>query len=320
MTSAGELRSCSSRCPARLSAAGRGAPLSMSAARDEACQIIVCTSLRGRGARCRGDGEWEEPRYCVVIQVHCLEMQCHGTFEPLLEAQCDLGFCGSVSMDASQTLRPSASPPRRCCPVYHLSSPRPGPPGRWGVRTVVKSFAVRPVLGCCCPQSAAERQCSHPSGPAPRPRSPQQHPGNQAPHCTARVRCEGRQQYRHAVMQHHDVEKVFGATAAVHRQGAAQPFTLRRYSWHVTAAIAVLCTWLAWASGGRWQRLAGSEIGLQTSQRARAEPPDNATFAICTIINLVADDPQWIDGRAEDLHEVRLCCEATIAGVCHQLV
>jgi len=35
------------------------------------------------------------------------------------------------------------------------------------------------------------------------------------------------------------------------------------------------------------------------------EPPDNATFAICVIMNVPADDPQWVDGRAEDVHEVR---------------
>ena len=35
------------------------------------------------------------------------------------------------------------------------------------------------------------------------------------------------------------------------------------------------------------------------------EAPDNATFAICVIMNVPADDPQWADGRAEDVHEVR---------------
>ncbi len=37
------------------------------------------------------------------------------------------------------------------------------------------------------------------------------------------------------------------------------------------------------------------------------EALDNATFAICVIMNVPADDPQWVDGRAEDVHEVRGC-------------
>jgi len=33
------------------------------------------------------------------------------------------------------------------------------------------------------------------------------------------------------------------------------------------------------------------------------EPPGHATLAICLVTRVDADDPQWVDGRAEDLHE-----------------
>ena len=118
-------------------------------------------------------------------------------------------------------------------------------------------------------------------------------------------------------MQQHDVELVPEATAlaAVHEQGAGQAFPLFRRHVTVLAALAVLCTSLAWASAGsRWRLPVCGGPALEPSQRAHAaaaEPPDNATFAICTIINLAADDPQWVDGRAEDLHEVRQRYHAT---------
>ena len=106
------------------------------------------------------------------------------------------------------------------------------------------------------------------------------------------------------MMRQHDAEEV--STAAVHKQGASQKPALLQ--WHVTAlaALAVLCTAvLAWASvGGHLRRLACSGPGLQALQSTHAEPPDNATFVICLNIRLDADDPQWVDGRAEDLHEV----------------
>ncbi len=37
----------------------------------------------------------------------------------------------------------------------------------------------------------------------------------------------------------------------------------------------------------------------------RQEAPDTATFAICAIVRVASDDPQWVDGRAEDVHEAR---------------
>ena len=42
-----------------------------------------------------------------------------------------------------------------------------------------------------------------------------------------------------------------------------------------------------------------------TASLADAEPPDSAALAICVIVKVAADDPQWRDGRAEDVHEAR---------------
>ncbi len=52
----------------------------------------------------------------------------------------------------------------------------------------------------------------------------------------------------------------------------------------------------------------------------RREAPDNATFAICVMMRVAADDPQWVDGRAEDVHEARArqICHAAIQ-VTHHL-
>ena len=40
--------------------------------------------------------------------------------------------------------------------------------------------------------------------------------------------------------------------------------------------------------------------------KGAAEPPGRATLAICLVTRIDADDPQWVDGEAEDLHEVCL--------------
>ena len=96
---------------------------------------------------------------------------------------------------------------------------------------------------------------------------------------------------------------------ACHRPFASHaPALLELRQWHVTAlaALAVLCTAvLAWASAGRPPAaVACTGPVLQALQSARTEPPDNATFVISVNISLDADDPQWVDGRAEDLHAV----------------
>ena len=41
-------------------------------------------------------------------------------------------------------------------------------------------------------------------------------------------------------------------------------------------------------------------VEVQREQQA----PDDATFAICVMMRVASDDPQWVDGRAEDVHEV----------------
>ena len=87
-----------------------------------------------------------------------------------------------------------------------------------------------------------------------------------------------------------------------------------------TLAIAASCALavLAYAAGS-WQRSGvswscGSDLQaphlLGAVQFDTAtyleEAPDNATLAICALMKLETDDPQWRDGRAEDLHEVRM--------------
>ena len=52
------------------------------------------------------------------------------------------------------------------------------------------------------------------------------------------------------------------------------------------------------------QRALGRGGSWSASQKHR-EHPDNATVAACTIIRIHEDDPQWVDGHAEDLHEVQ---------------
>ncbi len=43
------------------------------------------------------------------------------------------------------------------------------------------------------------------------------------------------------------------------------------------------------------------------------QAPDDATVAVCTTVKIAADDPQWVDGHAEDLHEVRHLCDAPVS-------
>ncbi len=47
-----------------------------------------------------------------------------------------------------------------------------------------------------------------------------------------------------------------------------------------------------------------TSAGLSASRVGPApEPPGHATLAICLVTRIDADDPQWVDGKAEDLHE-----------------
>ena len=83
------------------------------------------------------------------------------------------------------------------------------------------------------------------------------------------------------------------------------------------AVLATLCalTFLLLPAAVSWQRQQQARCGGhqypaarldEAAARRETELPDNATFAICVIMNVPADDPQWVDGRAEDVHEV--CC------------
>ena len=103
-----------------------------------------------------------------------------------------------------------------------------------------------------------------------------------------------------------------------YRQYASRAWsTLRQRTPALLAALGVLA--LLASTAGPWQRR-GVSCDCETDSQAlqpleavqgdAAEPegaPDDATFAICTMVKLEKDDPQWNDGRAEDLHEVRLC-------------
>ena len=82
------------------------------------------------------------------------------------------------------------------------------------------------------------------------------------------------------------------------------------------AVLATLCalTFLVLPAAVSWQQQRGARCHAQhypgAAQRAddaswRRWPPDNATFAICVMMKVSADDPQWVDGRAEDVHEAR---------------
>ena len=76
----------------------------------------------------------------------------------------------------------------------------------------------------------------------------------------------------------------------------------------VKAALAVLCgLLLLQAAPSPWQQGARRSAAQapQLIQSEAPEPPDSASVAVCTIIKVTPDDPQWVNGDAEDLHEVR---------------
>ena len=94
----------------------------------------------------------------------------------------------------------------------------------------------------------------------------------------------------------------------------------RRPSRRTLVLLAALCTLAVLTSAiGPWQRRGAArrcETEPSSPQPAEASPadmnfhenresPDGATLAICTIVKVAADDPQWRDGRAEDVHEAR---------------
>ena len=60
------------------------------------------------------------------------------------------------------------------------------------------------------------------------------------------------------------------------------------------------CSWLHHA------RTTMPAVAAQlVESETRPQEPDSATFAVCVMMRVAADDPQWVDGRAEDVHEVR---------------
>ena len=61
---------------------------------------------------------------------------------------------------------------------------------------------------------------------------------------------------------------------------------------------------LTQAATSAWRQGARSSIALRAVHRTQTEAPDNAAVAVCTIMKITPDDPQWVGGHAEDLHEV----------------
>ncbi len=87
---------------------------------------------------------------------------------------------------------------------------------------------------------------------------------------------------------------------------AAQACDTRRS--RLALAVSSACTLvLLAATVGPWRRCACSGRGVEAADRpgTTESSPANATVAICAMVHLRADDPQWVNGRAEDLHEVR---------------
>ncbi len=87
---------------------------------------------------------------------------------------------------------------------------------------------------------------------------------------------------------------------------AAQACDTRRS--RLALAVSSACTLvLLAATVGPWRRCACGARGVEAADRpgTTESSPDNATVAICAMVHLRPDDPQWVGGRAEDLHEVR---------------
>ena len=93
--------------------------------------------------------------------------------------------------------------------------------------------------------------------------------------------------------------------------------SLSRSTAGVLATLCVL-TFLVLPAAVSWQQqqqragchaqrpaVAAARGGANAAAAWRREDPDNATFAICVMMRVAADDPQWVDGRAEDVHEAR---------------
>lgn len=75
----------------------------------------------------------------------------------------------------------------------------------------------------------------------------------------------------------------------------------------IMAAFCTLALALPAAVSQRWSQHERCTTHARAQRDDTAwqwESPDNATFAICVIMKVPADDPQWVDGRPEDVHEV----------------
>ncbi len=51
---------------------------------------------------------------------------------------------------------------------------------------------------------------------------------------------------------------------------------------------------------------------MLAEHKLSADAPDDAIVAVCTTVKIAGDDPQWVNGHAEDLHEVRPLYDAHV--------
>ena len=103
---------------------------------------------------------------------------------------------------------------------------------------------------------------------------------------------------------------ILGRSAdAVSARGQATSWCYVSLTRRTVVAVVTLCllvlllpTACSWVQHARHATPAVAELVVaEQSQPA----PDNAPFAICVMMRVASDDPQWVDGRAEDVHEVR---------------
>ena len=106
------------------------------------------------------------------------------------------------------------------------------------------------------------------------------------------------------------MNNILGRSAnAVSAREQAQAWCSVSLKCQTVAVLTALCTLvLLLPTACSWLQHAGDTAPavvqlVEVEQRQPA--PDSATFAICVMMRVASDDPQWVDGRAEDVHEVR---------------
>ncbi len=106
------------------------------------------------------------------------------------------------------------------------------------------------------------------------------------------------------------MNNILGRSAhAVSPREQAQSWCYASLTRQTVVLLATLCTLVLLSpTACSWMRHARdtTPAARQLAEvERRQEAPDTANFAICAIVRVASDDPQWVDGRAEDVHEVR---------------